>query len=66
MDALADAVGVTTKELRQYLSTYGLRAVYGEAERLAAAAAWEKQVWPAPPPLDSHLVAAARDLLELP
>jgi hypothetical protein len=65
IDAFADALGITIKELHNRMHSYAIWEIYSEARRLAHGEAWDKKLFPAPPPGDRLFLAASRNLLNI-
>jgi hypothetical protein len=66
IDLLADKLSMSTSDIKKAMQLFALQSLLNEAERLNASEQFDKQkkVFPCPPIKDSHLVAAAKSMLQ--
>lgn len=65
IDALADHLGMTVRELKDSMQLLALNCIVDEAERLNSCEHFDKKtkLFPYPPAMDKHVISAAKSML---
>lgn len=66
IDALADHLGMTSRELKNSMQLLALNYMVNEAERLNSGEHFQKKtkIFPYPPIMDRHVISAAKSMLK--